>query len=227
MSVPDELAALISTRLGGGGGGLLVMRHSVREAIRTADVAAALAAPLTDEGRALARRLGGLLPAATRVRLFWSPVPRCQETAEMIAVGARGTGGTAGPVELVGPRDYLGALYVLDPDALTRRFANLGQDRFLAAWLDAELPESELLPAPEAGRRLLRALLAERADEARALDIHVTHDLTLLTLLTQVRDVRAEGFPWPGYLEGALLQIDNEELRWDYGGWQARTSLPI
>ena len=214
MTVAEEVGARVAASLGEQGG-ILVLRHSVREAITVAEVAAAMAAPLTDEGRALSCRLGELLPAAVPLRLFWSPVPRCEETAALIGEGALARGCR---VELAGARDYLGALYVLDGDGVTRQFARLGQHRFVAAWLGEKLPAGLLKPAPEAGRQLLAALFDEHGTDGGRLDLHVTHDLTLVTLLSLVCDVCAAGFRWPGYLEGALLLPRDGELLWDYGG---------
>jgi broad specificity phosphatase PhoE len=218
--IPEELAAQVAAAVGDGGG-LLVLRHSVREAITSAQLSAAMAAPLTEEGRALARHLGGLLGPVRPLRLFWSPVPRCQETAALLG---EGTGGRGGEVELAGAREYLGATYVLDPEGVTERFARLGQDGFVARWLGGRLP-GLLQPMPEAGRQLLAALMDEhRASDGR-LDVHVTHDLTLFTLLSVAFDVGAPGFRWPGYLEGALLLPRHGELFWHYGSLRAQTAF--
>jgi hypothetical protein len=217
----EELAAQVVASLGEGGG-LLVLRHSVREAISTAELSAAMAAPLTEEGRALARHLGELLGPVRPLRLFWSPVPRCKDTAALLGDGARERGSV---VELAGARDYLGATYVLNPDAVTQSFARLGQDGFVAQWLAGELPAGLLQPMPEAGRELLAALLLDHRAADGRLDVHVTHDLTLFTLLSLVFDVGAGGFRWPGYLEGALLVPRDVELLWQYGSLRARSAF--
>lgn len=68
----------------------------------------------------------------------------------------------------------------------------------------------------DAGRRLLRRLLELRAvqRDPATLDLLVTHDLTLVALLSLVRDVADRSFPWPGYLEGFVLEPRAGAVRW-------------
>ncbi|HOJ22906.1 MAG TPA: histidine phosphatase family protein, partial [Armatimonadota bacterium] len=70
-----------------------LVRHAEREPIpsfQENDVAA-----LTPRGEADAYQLGRHLPAGRPIRLFHSPIGRCQMTAVRIAEGFRSVGGSA------------------------------------------------------------------------------------------------------------------------------------
>lgn len=202
MEVEELLAALTEEDDGRDPGPVLLLRHSERESLREASVAAALEAPLTPAGRDLAFRFGAALPTARPVRLFHSPVPRCEDTASSIAEAARRAGGQA---EVVGARDGLGAPFLLDPERAIERFAALGMAGFVRAWLVGKVPPEIAAPHAGAAGDLLGLLLRERDAAPGALQIHVAHDLTVITLLGLRFPVHRSGFPWPGYLDGCLL----------------------
>jgi len=214
---PARTARMIARACAGHGDTpLVVLRHSARGAIRSADVAEAMRTPLTEQGRSLARELGGLLPRARSLRLWWSPVSRCRDTAECIAAGLRSGGGTAA---LAGEQELLGATYVRAGSEIVREFAARGPRGFVRAWFSGELGGGLIDEPREAGRRLLRGLLALRATAQPGgdIDVHVTHDLTLVLLLGLVRDVTEEAFVWPGYLDGVALLPRGAKIEWQAG----------
>jgi broad specificity phosphatase PhoE len=201
------------------GPAIVVLRHAARHEITSAEFGAALRTPLTDEGREQARALGAALPGERPVRLWHSPVPRCADTAERLVEGLRARGADAG---VEGARAFLGADYVHDADGVVRRFATLGQRRFVRAWAGGELGPELIDPPATAGRRVL-GLLLELRDDDRALHLHVTHDLTLVALLALVCDVGAPEFPWPGFLDGVVLAVRPDDIRWRYGATRHAT----
>ncbi len=204
------LAAQVSEELRPGT--TLLLRHSIREPIASAELVDAMAAPLTAEGRALAATLAAALPTSSSPRLHHSPVPRCEETARILADGLAARGAV---VRGVAPLHALGASYVRDPDGLVERFAALGQRGFVRAWSRGELAPSLIEPVELAGRRLLAEL---RALAGEGLELHVSHDLTIIALLSLVEPIGDDAFPWPDYLDGVLL-LPREDggLRWRYG----------
>jgi len=216
----QALGELVARELGDPGA-LLVLRHSIREPIRSPDLSDAMAAPLTDEGRSLAALLAGSLPVARPVVLRHSPVPRCEETARILA---RGLAARGARVELAGPLEALGAVYVRDPDRVVERFAVLGQRGFARAWGAGELAGTAIDPPRVAGAHLLCELLALRGAEG-SLDLHITHDLTLIGLLSLVTAIDAEALPWPAYLDGILLLPRGSVLSWCYGAARYETPL--
>jgi len=200
-------------------GVILLLRHSVREPIR--HMADAMTAPLTDEGRALARelgrRLGGARPGGARpARFYHSPVPRCIDTARRMVEGIAERGGRS---ETLGTREYLAAPYMRDPARAMGLFVELGGVGFARSWCRGELEEAVIQDHRDAGRALLNDLLDEhQGSEPGTLDIHVTHDLTVAALLSLVYPVGDPDFPWPDYLDGAVLAAEDDALTLCYRG---------
>ncbi|NMC72619.1 MAG: histidine phosphatase family protein [Myxococcales bacterium] len=195
---------------------IVLLRHSVRGPITTTRLEGAWNTPLTPRGRALAQAFGRRLPAGSRVRVWWSPVPRCADTAEHLVRGAAAAGRSA---RLAGPQWRLAASYVHDPADLVRRFAALGPRGFVRDWQAGRMPAALIDPLPEAAATLLRHLLrGPRAARPGTLDLHVTHDLNIVALLSAVRDVTRRTFRWPGYLEGVVLAPRGAAVEWWWRG---------
>jgi len=156
----------------------LLMRHSARE---YAPGRHDLDNPLTEEGRRLAREFGLRLPSEFVLRAYASPVPRCQDTAELIhaahlEVGGRGSGGCR-------PVEALGVFYVLDQMRMFKAMSTAGEGlaAFVDGWMAGRVPEDVMMAPGLAARTLLR-LLVQRLDGqagSPALDLCVSHDLTL------------------------------------------------
>jgi len=201
---------------------ILLIRHSSRESLREASMAAAFEAPLTDAGREQARLFAARLPREGAVRLHHSPVPRCEETARLIEQQIRHAGGRA---VLVGPREDLGAPFLLDPQRAIDQFAELGMGGFVEAWVADRVSDAIVMPYRQAAAALLRALLDERdTDPTEALQLHVGHDLTVVTLLGLAYAVDRADFAWPGFLDGCVIGGRREQLVCHYHG-EARPLL--
>ena len=144
-----------------------LMRHSAREFEPGRHD---LLNPLTDEGRALARRLGNALPKAVLARAYASPAHRCVETAELILEGHKEHGGR---VARQRPVEALGVFYVLDQMKMYRAMtAATGQAPFLERWFAGAVEGDVMMPADVAAK--LDAPIARPQ-----LEICVTHDMTL------------------------------------------------
>jgi broad specificity phosphatase PhoE len=209
----EGLAAEVRAELEAGCAPIVLLRHSIREPILSADLSDAMAAPLTAEGRALAAVLATALPAERPVAIRHSPVPRCEETARILADGLVARGAALRPLASL---ERLGASYVRDPDGVVARFATLGQRGFVQAWSAGQIARTIIDPPQLAGEELLAELLALHAD-GEPLDLHVSHDLTLVALLSLVAAVDHPGFPWPRYLDAVLLCPREGRLRVRYG----------
>lgn len=208
----EALAAQVRAALEAGSAPIVLLRHSIREPILSADLRDAMAAPLTVEGRALAAVLAAALPVERPVALRHSPVPRCEETARILAHGLAARGAALRPLASL---ERLGASYVRDPDEVVARFAALGQRGFVQAWSAGQIARSIIDPPQLAGEELMTELLALHADGV--LDLHVSHDLTLVALLSLVAAVGDPAFPWPRYLDGVVLSAHDGRLRVRYG----------
>ena len=141
-----------------------LLRHAEREPIR--DYMMAAHAPLTDAGRQHARVVGRHLPPGRALRLVYSTVERCADTAACIADGYRSLGEEA---TLVGSVPALFGPYVRDVEAVSQLTREWGV-RFMRAWLDGLLPESAMQPAQLAAEDFRRAM--PRASLARAVNTH-------------------------------------------------------
>lgn len=190
----------------------LLMRHSARE---YAPGKHDLENPLTAAGREYAHAFGQRLPAELVLRAYASPVPRCEDTAELIHAahlehGGRGRGG-ARPVE------GLGVFYVLDQMKMFKAMSTSaeGMGGFVRAWLDGQVPGDIVLPARLAASSLLRLLRARLQTQTAepALDLCVTHDLTLYLMREVCLGLTREDSGDVLYLDGmALFERDGDVL---------------
>ncbi len=157
---------------------LLILRHSHRAQIDSHDVT--LAAGLTDIGRITSYEMGRRLPTDRPVRFFTSFVPRCFETAEMMAQGLRDAGGEfidIDPLPVLVMPEYTDRMVwaELQPDGLNVH-------EFVNRWADGEFT-GRVQDLQEYGAHLF-AETVERAINAgpSELHIHVTHDLAIMVM---------------------------------------------
>lgn len=169
----------------------LLMRHSARE---YAPGRHDLENPLTEQGRTLARQFGLRLPPELVLRGYNSPVQRCEDTAELIhaghlEVGGRGKGGCR-------PVECLGVFYVLDQMKMFKAMsvAAEGLGSFVRAWMDGAMAPDIVMPAPVAASTLLTALVTRLRTQrdGPAMDLCVSHDLTLYLMREQLLGLRRE-----------------------------------
>ncbi|MEE4301386.1 MAG: histidine phosphatase family protein [Pseudomonadales bacterium] len=188
----------------------LLMRHSARE---YAPGRHDLENPLTEEGRRLAREFGLRLPPELVLRGYASPVPRCQDTAELIhaahlEAGGRGSGGCR-------PVEALGVFYVLDQMRMFKAMSTAGEGlaAFVDGWMAGRVPEDVMMAPRLAAQTLLRLLVGRLDSQAGmpALDLCVSHDLTLYLM----RDVLLGLHRGDGdvrYLDGLALWRDGDAV---------------
>lgn len=195
-----------------------MLRHAARHPI--ADPERPELAELTEEGRAHATEFGAGLRGFPRVRLFHSPVLRCQQTAECIAAGAASIGV---PAVLAGAHPELGIHYIRDVKQAGRLSAVHGE-HFVRLWHEGAVPPGVVDPIPELAVRKLafvRARLAEVAADPGLLDLHVSHDWNIIALREHLVGVRHEEAGWLTFLDGVAFRPSPLGLRVVYRG-QAR-----
>ena len=188
----------------------LLMRHSARE---YAPGRHDLENPLTEAGRQFARDFGLRLAPELTLRAYASPVARCIDTADLIHAaqlerGGRGAGGCR-------PVEALGVFYVLDQMRMFKALSanENGLPGFVQTWIRGQVPD-DVLMAPRAAAATLTKLLARRLagrDEGPALDLCVSHDITLYLM----RDVLLALDPTTGpvrYLDGIALWWDGDRF---------------
>jgi len=185
-----------------------MLRHSERHAIT--DSAKPMNAELTENGMAEARAMGERITGFAHLRLYHSPVKRCQQTAECIAEGASKAGLQ---VELVGPSEELGVYYIRDLVEAGRMHLAHGDD-FIRLWFSGQVPESVVLEPEGIARRKLAHVsthLAEPASQGRRLDLHFSHDWNIIVLRELLLGVRHEEAGWLNFLDGVAFSMPAQD----------------
>ncbi|HTZ19465.1 MAG TPA: histidine phosphatase family protein [Opitutaceae bacterium] len=200
----------------------LIIRHAERFPI--VDAADPTRAELNPAGRAAAEYLGARLEGFSRLRLFHSPVTRCQQTAECIARGAESAGLA---VTLAGPQDPLGIDYILDL-AEAGRLTALHGDHFVRLWFSGKIPANVIRPAAEIAAEKLAYLTARLDEDAglSRLDLHISHDWNTIILRELMLGVRHEEAGWLDYLDGVAFEPKPGALRAVYRDRAVTHSLP-
>jgi len=201
---------------------MLVVRHSIRTDIDTPDVQNAWMAPLTQEGKELAWKFGRMLANGHPTNLRFSRVPRCEDTAHFMRRGIIEKGGSC---EIVGRRGYLEAPFVEDPMRVMEVFITQGTDGFAREWTSGRLGPEVIEAIDTAGRSFLDSVLrAGDRENSGMVSIFVTHDITLLALLSLAFDVTDPGFHWPAFMGGLVLARRDSGLCLFYDGQEKELS---
>jgi broad specificity phosphatase PhoE len=196
-----------------------VMRHAARHPI--VDPREPLAAELTMEGKRDAEAFGGRITGFDRVRLFHSPVKRCQQTAESVAAGAARAGLA---VELLGPQPDLGVAYILN-QIETGRLSGVHGEHFVRLWFTGQVSVEFIERAPDIVRRKIAYVTARLGETdaaaGRRLDLHISHDWNVIILRELLLDVRHEEAGWASFLDGVAFTNEAAALRAFYRDWTA------
>ncbi len=195
---------------------MLVVRHSIRTDIDTPDIQDAWMAPLTQEGKELAWKFGRMIANEHPCTLRFSRVPRCEDTAHFMRRGIIERGGSC---EIMGRRQYLEAPFVVDPMRVMEVFATKGTSGFAHEWATGRLGDGVIEAIGSAGRSFLDSVLeAGDRENSGTVSIFVTHDITLLALLSLVFDVTDAAFRWPAFMGGLVLARRDSGLCLFYDG---------
>ena len=153
---------------------------------------------LTEAGTEAANEFGRHLNGSfDSYRIFYSPVKRCQQTAESIASQLDGK------VMSLAPEKMLGVSYIrVDiPKGFTE--ADNYPD-FIRDWFDGRVPADIFKPLAETRDEhiaYMRSRLSE-IERPHHLDIHVTHDWNINVLREGIFGLRHEDIGWPDFLSG-------------------------
>lgn len=178
------------------------LRHAERHPIE--DVGDPTKAELTDAGHRAAEAFGARVRGFDCVRLFHSPVKRCQQTAEAITRGIASRGGS---VEIAGPEDALGIDYIRNVRE-AGRLTLLHGDHFVRLWFGGEIAREVIDHATQIAALKLRHVaerLRQPCPQGRRLDLHVSHDWNILVLRELLVGVRHEDAGWLDYLDGVAF----------------------
>ncbi|MHA1222390.1 MAG: histidine phosphatase family protein, partial [Candidatus Heimdallarchaeaceae archaeon] len=189
----------------------VAIRHAEREEIvNITDSANQL---LTDRGRSDSINLGKELPQNLKYNLYYSNVPRCKETAQLILKGIQSRKKQI--AKLIGSKDFLGGFYLKELKKALQFIQKMGVYKFIVKWTQNEVVEESIMDFYEASKLFCNSIL-KIMDKAggKTINIFVTHDWNLM-LLTEVflhkKDKQRESIFWPDFLEAVILEIDKKK----------------
>ena len=190
-------------------GGVLLLRHSARDYLAELhdfeNELTALGKQRSVEcGQLLAERIAR--PRGLKFTIASSPIKRCRQTLGKIVEGIQSAGGKISGTETVPVVEGLGLFYLLDQAAFFTKLDEVGAYSFVRSWQENETAHDMILPACNTADAIL-GLAADRLRKLdnRAVDILVTHDLTLYLLREQLFGVRHEDAEIIRYLDALLL----------------------
>ena len=163
----------------------LLMRHSARFPIIPPDEGWEVM--LTPEGEQMAEDLGAVIgPQFAEGLLRSSPVERCRATAAAIARGAGWSGS------------------VLADERISHGFHEPCWNLVYSNGINGIVPE----PIPQA-----LGLLVDRDSDGPRLNVMVTHDTVLCSMVGGLLRAPVLGEHWPNYLEGVFFWQEKQQIR--------------
>lgn len=156
---------------------ILILRHSQRKESENKEEIPKL--DLTSQGYKMAREFGKRLPNNRPIRLFYSPLRRCRETARLILEGFRsnsGVGVSKGHLKpLYGPGASL--------DFHTDESVKCNKEQFIFRWAAGLYSEDLIDPFILYCANIAEIILKNMNDApSKCIDIYVTHDIFLMSL---------------------------------------------
>ncbi len=185
---------------------IVILRHSYRKKIRSVEEVINLG--LSPQGFKIAQNFGEKLPKERPIRLFYSSVLRCQQTAEAIKEGFNGIGGTA---ELKGALEPLFKIGIT-AEIFSREVFNRTPRVFIARWVAGLYPIEHISPFVsycQNAAKVIWNLIIEAPE--RGIDIHITHDTHLLAFRWGWFGIPL-GPKWVHYLGGFAFTLKERQL---------------
>ncbi len=183
-----------------------ILRHSHRDSIDNIYDISKLR--LTEKGHETAKKFGSLLPSDKSIRLHYSVVERCKETAEDILTGysqvsEKGT--------IRGSMDELWNIG-MEPDYFFNEMTKYPYARFLYRWVSGLYPPSVTTHFSEFCKNAAKKIWGNLASAPdNNIDIYVTHDLVVLTFRLGWFGLLSTGY-WPSFLGGFAFTLNSKEI---------------
>lgn len=188
---------------------ILIIRHSHRNSIKSLNDMGDL--KLTPIGHEIARLFGSKLPANREVKLYYSPIERCIETAQDILIGFNSINGSGNLVE------DLNVLYDIGIDAeyFFEEVSKYPFVYFLYRWIADLYPESIVQPfnkfCREAANIIWNKSSLSNEHDNNSLYIHVSHDLMILSYRLGWFGLSPSD-RWPSFLDGFAFSINEDHI---------------
>jgi len=178
---------------------ILFLRHSHRESITNVEEMANLG--LTEQGKEVAKILGRNLPKDRTIRLYYSAIPRCKETAKNILKGFKESGGKG---KLKGPLKHL---YQVDGDVeyIVEQIFSNPDEQLINRWAAGHFPPDKIQPMNIYSHEAAKIVFNLVKDApSNNIDIFVTHDLQVMALRFSWFGLEPIDY-WVSYLGGFLI----------------------
>lgn len=187
----------------------IMIRHAERDpisSVREIDLVG-----LTEAGSAAARDLGRRLAHYPELRVFHSPVARCERTGTAIAEGAA-EGGSR--VLEVSRESLLGGSYTIDRTRAFAKAEELGS-QFLRVWFSGDLEPGLMRPFDDSLHEHLSLVRKglETSTPRKLLIVYVTHDWNVSVVREGLLGIRNEDAGWPEYLDGVSFALRSGQLQ--------------
>jgi len=192
---------------------ILILRHSHRE--DSDDPWKLSELRLTPLGNAIARKFGEKLPKERPVRLFYSFLDRCKETAQGVLDGFENVFGNG---TLMHSLDAL-VDFGMEAETFFEEITKYSFTEFFHRWIAGLYPPKIITPLNEYCQNSARIIWKE-IDSApdKGIDIHISHDLIILSFRLGWFGLYPNNY-WPSFLGGfAFIICKNQILLLDYDG---------
>lgn len=186
---------------------ILIIRHSHRNSIKSLNDMGDLR--LTSIGHEIARLFGTKLPLNREVKLFYSPIERCVETAQDILTGFKSITGKGTLVE------DLNVLYDIGVEAeyFFDEVTKYPFVYFLYRWIANLYPPNKVTPFNKFCQEAATVIWNNKSseDDNNQLYIHISHDLMILTYRLGWFGLSPSD-RWPSFLDGFAFSLNNDHI---------------
>ncbi len=162
---------------------------------------------LTEEGIQTSIEFGTKLPSEHRYRIFHSNYPRARITAEKIHRGLLNQNVES---TIMGVQKNL--IFSKSDEQKIMQLREVYDTEFTTHWISGRFNETEVESSLELAKENARKIIKNLKEiEAGSFDVYLTHDVTIIPLMFHWFGV-FHNFPWPGHLEGFILQLYEEKM---------------
>lgn len=186
---------------------IMILRHSHRKDTDNMEEMSKLG--LTPQGQKIAKIFGRNLPKHRKIRLFFSVVPRCRETAESIIQGFK---------EIRGNGTLIGALEPLykfsnDGEFVLKQAFKYPGPKFINRWAAGLFPPKSIISFTKYCQSSAVNIWTQNKDKnSNIIDIHITHDLVLLALKLGWFGISPND-KWISYLGGFAFTLQQNKIK--------------
>jgi broad specificity phosphatase PhoE len=200
---------------------IMIIRHSHRNSIKNIDDMGEQ--KLTPIGHEIAKLFGTKLPLNREIKLYFSPISRCIETAEDILTGFESIDGRGALIESLSELYDIGveAEYFF-PEVTKYPFTY-----FLFRWIANLYPVDKVTRFDDFCQKAAKAIWNKIANnnENNNLHIHVSHDLMILSYRLGWFGLSPSD-RWPSFLDGFAFSINDDHILLLDDGKLSKVEIP-